>query len=89
MSLLWGASALTAAVSIRSIRQAYPNANPRQVWVDLCENHAAAFRIVKAFLKFYIASSNKKRLTAYLLPLQCLVTSLARPWMVPGGDAPW
>ncbi|KAJ2898905.1 hypothetical protein MKZ38_003589 [Zalerion maritima] len=36
-----------------SIWKAYPNANAEQVWVDLCKNDPTAFRICKAFLKFY------------------------------------
>ena len=50
-------------IFIRSIRKVYPNANPDQVWVDLCKNDATAFRIVKAFLKFYVVSSKQEWLT--------------------------
>jgi hypothetical protein len=50
-------------VFFRSIRKHYPNANSEQVWVDLCKNNATAICIVKAFLKNYVASSKKKRLT--------------------------
>ncbi|KAG9023095.1 hypothetical protein FRB95_013562 [Tulasnella sp. JGI-2019a] len=46
-----------------SIKKAYPNANPDQVWVNLCKYDATAFRIVKAFLKFYVTSSKQERLT--------------------------
>ncbi|KAF7511345.1 hypothetical protein GJ744_004910 [Endocarpon pusillum] len=46
-----------------SIWKVYPNANAQQVWVDLCKSEATAFRTCKAFLKFYLASSKKKRLT--------------------------
>ncbi|KAL8936817.1 MAG: hypothetical protein Q9211_004005 [Gyalolechia sp. 1 TL-2023] len=45
------------------IMRVVPNANPEQVWVDLCKNDAAAFRIVKACLKFYVGSSKEKRPT--------------------------
>ncbi|KAG8978541.1 hypothetical protein FRB94_014737 [Tulasnella sp. JGI-2019a] len=50
-------------IFVRSIKKAYPNANPDQVWVNLCKNDATAFCIIKAFLKFYVASSKQEWLT--------------------------
>ena len=50
-------------ISTRLIWKSFPNANPEQVWVDLCKNDPTVFRICKAFLKYYVASSKKRRLT--------------------------